>query len=165
VFDNFLTLDDGSIQCRGITSQPHVGYLTQLEALRYCQVGSYFKSPQYPIWIIGSQSHFSVLFATSYEPFKENTCHVLLDQCRRAFLSVPCAGENGFIPSSSLGDVLKKLGLFSLTYPVGNIVIEGPQQINLNETEKDLLLAYLEVSYRLSMAFLLPLEPLVTFFL
>ncbi|KAF1783006.1 protein of unknown function DUF4205 [Phytophthora cactorum] len=31
-----------------VSNRARIGYLTQLEALRYCQVGNYYKSPQFP---------------------------------------------------------------------------------------------------------------------
>ena len=153
VFDNILTLYDGSVKCRGISSHVHIGYLTQLEALRYCQVGSFFKSPQFPIWIVGSQSHFSVLFSTNYDLFKESSSHALLDTCRRAFLAVPSAEENGFIPSSSLSNVLTELGLFDTLRDQENIGvnIKTTQSITLNDAEKESLITHLEVIYLFSL--------------
>ena len=50
------------LSCHGIQSRPAVGYLSILESLRYCEVGDYYKSPLFPIWVVGSTSHFSVLF-------------------------------------------------------------------------------------------------------
>jgi hypothetical protein len=61
VFDNSMKLSD-DLTCRGIQSRSAIGYLSILESLRYCEVGGYYKSPTFPIWIVGSTSHFSVLF-------------------------------------------------------------------------------------------------------
>lgn len=72
VFDGNLKMDESStdsspssssLMLKGVSHQSDIGYLTQLEALRYCQVGSYLKFPLYPIWVIGSSSHFTVLFS------------------------------------------------------------------------------------------------------
>ena len=52
----------GDLSCHGIQARPAVGYLSALEALRYCEVGGYYKTPRFPIWVVGSTSHFSVLF-------------------------------------------------------------------------------------------------------
>ncbi len=109
IFDNTMTLG-GSLQCHGIQSQPSIGYLSQLEALRYCAVGNYYKSPKNPVWVIGSTSHFSVLFG-SRECLKESKSDALLEQCRRAFKSIEGAEENGFIPVTELSTVLKQLDL------------------------------------------------------
>ncbi len=61
VFDNSMTLSD-SLTCHGIRSRSDIGYLTILESLRYLEVGGNYKSPVFPIWVVGSTSHFSVLF-------------------------------------------------------------------------------------------------------
>lgn len=54
--DNFII--------KGIHKQSDVGFLTLFEAYGYFQVGQYLKSPKLPIWIICSESHYSVIFAT-----------------------------------------------------------------------------------------------------
>ena len=109
VFDNSLS-PSGDMVCRGIQSRPAIGYLSQLEALRYCEVGSYYKSPHAPIWVVGSTSHFTVLFGDA-DALKESKSDVLLDECRRAFKSVEGGEENGFIQSSQLETVLQSLKL------------------------------------------------------
>jgi len=63
VFDG--TMDVGGAPLKGIFSRSTIGYLTLMEKLGYCQVGDNFKNPLYPIWIIYSESHYSVLFATT----------------------------------------------------------------------------------------------------
>eukprot|EP00164_Ancoracysta_twista_P004666 GFYU01006311.1.p1 GENE.GFYU01006311.1~~GFYU01006311.1.p1 ORF type:complete len:793 (+),score=164.15 GFYU01006311.1:341-2719(+) len=67
VFDGQMYLDSGSDEdgmvLRGIASQSTVGYLTLMETLKYVNVGANFKEPKYPIWVICSESHYSVLFS------------------------------------------------------------------------------------------------------
>ncbi|TMS10670.1 Integrin alpha-8 [Larimichthys crocea] len=46
----------------GIHKQASVGFLTLMESLRYCKVGAFLKSPKFPIWILGSETHLSVFF-------------------------------------------------------------------------------------------------------
>lgn len=58
---------DGDRECsgmklHGIHKQAMVGFLTLMESLRYCKVGAFLKSPKYPIWILGSETHLSVFF-------------------------------------------------------------------------------------------------------
>ncbi|CAH7293903.1 Mindy3 [Phodopus roborovskii] len=82
---------DGDRECSGmqllgIHEQAAVGFLTLMEALRYCKVGSYLKSPKFPIWIVGSETHLTVFFAKV---------------------------DNGFIADSLLEDVMKALDLVS----------------------------------------------------
>ena len=70
------------LELQGIPQQSSVGFLTILEALRYCEVtpiiimliatfydliikvGSFLKDPLHPVWLIGSETHLTVLFST-----------------------------------------------------------------------------------------------------
>jgi hypothetical protein len=109
VFDNTL-IPSGELILRGIQSQPTIGYLSQLESLRYCEVGSYYKSPRFPIWVVGSASHFTVLFGEA-SSLKESKSDMLLEQCRRAFKGVEGGEEHGFISTVQLGTVMAALDL------------------------------------------------------
>ncbi|GKY96672.1 hypothetical protein MPSEU_000626800 [Mayamaea pseudoterrestris] len=109
VFDNNLSPDKG-ILCRGIQQQSEIGYLSQLESLRYCQVGSYYKSSRFPIFVVGSTSHFTVLFGDDLA-LKESESDRLLEQCRRAFKGVNGAEDNGFIASNQLAEAFQALEL------------------------------------------------------
>lgn len=108
VFDNDVNL--GETVCRGISSQPAIGYLSQLESMRYCEVGSYYKSPKFPVWVVGSTGHFTVLFGDA-DALRESQSDVLLERGRRAFKSNEECDENGFIQTSQLGRVLEALEL------------------------------------------------------
>ena len=79
VFDNSMKLSD-DWTCHGIQSRSAIGYLSILESLRYCEVGGYYKSPTFPIWIVGSTSHFSVLFGDEvrYIPIQVETGRQLM---------------------------------------------------------------------------------------
>ncbi|KEP65302.1 UNVERIFIED_CONTAM: hypothetical protein HHA_286800 [Hammondia hammondi] len=46
----------------GIRKRPLVGFLTEMEALRYCEVGDRYKHPHYPLWVLGSGNHYTTLF-------------------------------------------------------------------------------------------------------
>lgn len=107
VFDNNLS-PDKEIVCRGVQQQSDIGYLSQLESLRYCEVGSYYKSPTFPIWVVGSTSHFTVLFGDE-KALKESKSDLLLEQCRRAFKAVEGGEANGFIASNQLRLVFESL--------------------------------------------------------
>jgi Domain of unknown function (DUF4205) len=109
VFDNTLS-PSGDMVCRGVQLRPAIGYLSQLEAMRYCEVGGYYKSPLYPIWVVGSQSHFTVLFGGP-AALSESKSDMLLDECRRAFKAVEGGEENGFIKNDQLGAVLQALNI------------------------------------------------------
>lgn len=61
-FDNEISLD-GKI-LKGIPSKCDIGLLSLFEHYDSIKVGSFLKSPKYPVWIVCSESHFSVLFST-----------------------------------------------------------------------------------------------------
>jgi len=48
---------------KGLDKQSDVGLLSLFEHYKSCEVGVNFKTPKYPIWVICSESHFSVLFS------------------------------------------------------------------------------------------------------
>ena len=57
-------VQDVGIKLVGVTERPAIGYLTLLESMRYVQVGSFYKSPRYPIWVVGSETHMTVVFSS-----------------------------------------------------------------------------------------------------
>ncbi|KAL9182959.1 hypothetical protein ACHAXT_004238 [Thalassiosira profunda] len=101
VFDNSVVLSE-EVTCWGIQRRPAVGYLSALESLRYCEVGNYYKCPLFPIWVVGSTSHFSVVFGDE-RCLKESKSDILLERCRRAFKK-----SDG---DEKLGDVMDELDL------------------------------------------------------
>jgi hypothetical protein len=61
-----MTNDDGSdMPMKGILNRSDVGHLLLTEALNpgFIEVGSNYKQPRYPIYVICSESHYSVLFS------------------------------------------------------------------------------------------------------
>lgn len=61
VFDN--DQDIGGMKLKGIDRQSEIGFITLMEQLRYCTVGSFYKNPKHPIWVMGSETHLTVLFS------------------------------------------------------------------------------------------------------
>ncbi|CAB1334245.1 unnamed protein product, partial [Coregonus sp. 'balchen'] len=57
---NLLVTGHAVSNLHGIHNQASVGFLTLMESLRYCKVGAFLKSPKFPIWILGSETHLSV---------------------------------------------------------------------------------------------------------
>merc|ERR1712125_184903 len=53
----------GAMKLQGIAEKSDIGFLTVLEWLRQTQVGFNFKNPKFPIWMIGSSTHYTVCFA------------------------------------------------------------------------------------------------------
>uniref|UniRef100_A0A673MJX4 Ubiquitin carboxyl-terminal hydrolase MINDY n=1 Tax=Sinocyclocheilus rhinocerous TaxID=307959 RepID=A0A673MJX4_9TELE len=105
---------DGDRECsgmklRGIHQQASVGFLTLMESLRYCKVGAFLKSPKFPIWILGSETHLSVFFTKEMALVAPESPS---EQARRVFQTFD-PEDNGFIPDTLLEDVMKALDLVS----------------------------------------------------
>lgn len=107
VWDN--DKDVSGLKLRGIKRQSTIGFLTLLEHLRYCEVGWYLKNPQFPIWLLGSETHLTVLFSTERNLVVTETP---AGSARTVFAQYDPEG-NGFISASLLGDVLAALNLVS----------------------------------------------------
>ncbi|XP_028406013.1 probable ubiquitin carboxyl-terminal hydrolase MINDY-4 isoform X2 [Dendronephthya gigantea] len=66
-FDDVIQLDTGGDKkniLKGIDKQSDIGLLSLFEHYKSCLVGSNLKNPKYPIWVVCSESHFSVIFST-----------------------------------------------------------------------------------------------------
>ncbi|XP_018618455.1 ubiquitin carboxyl-terminal hydrolase MINDY-3 [Scleropages formosus] len=118
---------DGDRECsgmklHGIHEQASVGFLTLMESLRYCKVGAFLKSPQFPIWILGSETHLSVFFAKEMALVAPESPS---EQARRVFQTFD-PEDNGFIPDTLLEDVMKALDL-----------VTEPEYVNLMKTKLD----------------------------
>ncbi|KAJ7314522.1 hypothetical protein OS493_039298 [Desmophyllum pertusum] len=97
------------LELRGIPKQSSIGFLTLLEAHRYCEVGNFLKSPMFPIWLLGSETHLTVFFSqerslTGSESEREKGLRVFKSHDQQ---------DNDFITSDQLGSVLEDLGLVS----------------------------------------------------
>ena len=70
VFDREKTM---GILLRGIPDDAtvSVGLLSELEHLRYVTVGTKLKNPELPFWVLGSSTHYTVLFS-----FDKSVCDV-----------------------------------------------------------------------------------------
>lgn len=97
------------IELRGLSRQSEIGFLTLMEQLRYCTVGSFYKNPKNPVWVIASETHLSVLFSNEKELVSQETPS---EVARRIFKSFDPDGNN-FIPNPVLQDVLCTLDLVS----------------------------------------------------
>ncbi|XP_014348015.1 ubiquitin carboxyl-terminal hydrolase MINDY-3 isoform X2 [Latimeria chalumnae] len=118
---------DGDRECsgmklHGIHSQAAVGFLTLMESLRYCKVGAFLKSPKFPVWILGSETHLTVFFAKDLTLVAPESPS---EQARRVFQTYD-PEENGFISDTLLEEVMKALDLVSET-----------EYVNLMKTKLD----------------------------
>lgn len=101
--------DVGGLKLRGISQQADVGFLTLMEQLRYCTVGSFYKNPKNSVWVMASETHLTVLFSNEKDLVSKETPSEI---ARRVFKSYDPDGNN-FIPNPVLQDVLSALELVS----------------------------------------------------
>lgn len=59
--------DADCVRLRGLHKQNHIGFLSLFEHYGNFEVGTYYKTPQVPIWVVCSESHFSVIFCINRE--------------------------------------------------------------------------------------------------
>lgn len=68
VFDGVKELKgdkkEDCIRLVGIENISKIGFLTLFEHYGHVEVGNNYKSPRYPIWVVCSESHYSVFFQT-----------------------------------------------------------------------------------------------------
>ena len=107
VFDGSMDLG-GGMSLKGISRTVDVGFLTLLESLNFCKVGQYLKCPKWPIWVIGSESHYTVLFALDSSVQDENELEARESQIRRAFDAQDQSGGGGFISVEGFHQVVRE---------------------------------------------------------
>lgn len=108
VFD--LNKEVGGVTLKGVQAQGDIGFLSLLEALRYTKVGENFKTPKFPIWVVGSASHYTVLFGLDKTIGQLSESEKLLRTAKQAFSELD-PEENGFIPTVSIAQVLSRLDI------------------------------------------------------
>ena len=92
---------------KGISGHAEVGFLTLLESLNYCKVGSFLKRPRWPIWVLGSESHYTVLFALSPSVQSDAALDLRATAIRAAFDAQDQSGGGGFVAATAFPDVLR----------------------------------------------------------
>ncbi|XP_051149952.1 uncharacterized protein LOC127264455 [Andrographis paniculata] len=107
VFDGRMDLGGGMF-VKGISTIVEVGFLTLLESLNFCKVGQYLKCPRWPIWVVGSESHYTVLFALDIKVQEENELESRESQIRRAFDAQDQSGGGGFISVEGFHEVIRE---------------------------------------------------------
>lgn len=74
VFDGTMVMDPkaapGTLGAvlRGVNRSSRVGYVTLFEHYGYMTVGKHLKKPQTPVWVVCSESHYTVLWAEDWAP-------------------------------------------------------------------------------------------------
>lgn len=62
-------------ELRGLSQQSDVGFITLMEQLRYCTVGSFYKNPKNPVWVMGSETHLTGMLL--------NTCIYVIELAKK----------------------------------------------------------------------------------
>ncbi|KAH0695261.1 hypothetical protein KY285_022358 [Solanum tuberosum] len=106
VFDGRMDLGGGMF-VKGISTTVEVGFITLLESLNFCKVGLHLKCPTWPIWVVGSESHYTVLFALDTKVQEENELEGKETKIRRAFDAQDQSGGGGFISVEGFHQVLR----------------------------------------------------------
>lgn len=70
VHDGDKDLGDGFV-LKGIDKKSDIGFLTYFEYFGYFTVGENLKTPNVPIWIVCSESHYSVIFSVDSNNVKK----------------------------------------------------------------------------------------------
>ncbi|KAL1198785.1 hypothetical protein V5N11_036080 [Cardamine amara subsp. amara] len=110
VFDGRMDLGGGMF-LKGISKNVEVGFLTFIESLQFCKVGQHLKCPKWPIWVIGSESHYTVLFALDPSVQEENELELRESQIRRAFDARDQSGGGGFITADAFHQVVQETNI------------------------------------------------------
>lgn len=110
VFDGNMDLGGGMF-VKGISTTMEVGFLTLLESLNLCKVGQYLKCPRWPIWVVGSESHYTDLFALDTKVQEENELENRETLIRRAFDAQDQSGGGGFINVEGFHQVVREANI------------------------------------------------------
>lgn len=117
VFDGTITLGETAgdevgqtLVLQGVPSQPEVGLITMLEHLRYCDVGSFLKRPKYPVWVVGSESHYTVLYCENENMQDLDKGEDMRKRAKERFDALDESGGGGFIPAEALQGFLEQIG-------------------------------------------------------
>uniref|UniRef100_A0A8C3W5U2 Ubiquitin carboxyl-terminal hydrolase MINDY n=1 Tax=Catagonus wagneri TaxID=51154 RepID=A0A8C3W5U2_9CETA len=82
VFNDVVELDSGNgniTLLKGIATRSDIGFLSLFEHYNVCQVGCFLKTPRFPIWVVCSESHFSILFSLQLELLRDWRTERLFD--------------------------------------------------------------------------------------
>uniref|UniRef100_A0A1D1XMK2 ubiquitinyl hydrolase 1 n=1 Tax=Anthurium amnicola TaxID=1678845 RepID=A0A1D1XMK2_9ARAE len=124
VFDGRMELG-GSMSLKGIPGNVEVGFLTLLESLNFCKVGQFLKCPRWPIWVVGSESHYTVLFAPDTTVQDENELEERESKIRAAFDTQDQSGGGGFISVEGFHQVLKETNINMPSERINNLCSTG----------------------------------------
>ena len=80
------------VRLRGVGARAPVGFLSLHEAYDYFRVGRHYKTPRSPVWVVYSESHYSLLFSRDARTLGWGAC----DDGAAPGGDVPCDGFDLF---------------------------------------------------------------------
>ena len=89
-FDYTVTLEGGggpgdpATVLRGVEERAEVGLLSLFEHYQSTTVGEHLKTPAFPVWLVCSESHFSVLWRV------QNLLFILTLHCITSVIQIVC---------------------------------------------------------------------------
>jgi len=89
---------------------PPVGYLSELEPMRFLAVGTLYKHPEYPIWVLGSPTHYTLLFSARRADSQLSKEAQIEQKAKKVFVE-NALDEGGLALASNLGKMLEGLGM------------------------------------------------------
>lgn len=89
---------------------PQIGFLSELEPMRYLAVGTMYKHPQYPIWVLGSPTHYTLIFSRRRADAQLSKEAQLEQQAKKVFVE-NAFDEGGLAMATSLAKMLQALGI------------------------------------------------------
>mmetsp|Transcript_19780 Transcript_19780/g.35869 ORF Transcript_19780/g.35869 Transcript_19780/m.35869 type:complete len:512 (-) Transcript_19780:11-1546(-) len=117
VFDGSKWLGDdpsSGLMVKGVDGDrlgvPTVGLLSELEAMRYLAVGTLFKNPEYPIWVLGSPTHYTLLFSARKADSQLSAEAQIEQKAKKTFVE-NAFDEGGLAMASNLSKMLAGVGL------------------------------------------------------
>ncbi|CAK8993972.1 unnamed protein product, partial [Durusdinium trenchii] len=117
VFDGTRWLGDdpsSGFRVRGVDSErvgvPQVGLLSELETYRYLSVGMLYKNPDFPIWVLASPTHYTMIFSTQRADSQLSEEAKLDQQVKKVFVE-NSIDEGGLAMSANLSKMLGALGI------------------------------------------------------
>lgn len=117
VFDGTRWLGDDpstGLLVKGVDSDrvgvPVIGFLSELEPMRYLAVGSLYKYPEFPIWVLGSPTHYTLIFSTCRADSQLSEEASLEQQAKKIFVD-NSIDEGGLAMASQLNVMLEAMGI------------------------------------------------------
>jgi len=116
VFDGTRWLGDdpsSGLLVKGIDGDrigtPTVGFLSEHEAMKYLSVGTLLKHPAYPLWVVGSPTHYTILFSVRRSDAQLSEEAQLEQRTKKVFADH--ALDEGLAMSTNLGAMLQGVGI------------------------------------------------------